>query len=133
MRLTIWCNAELDPAARTALEAALRNHCLTWAAQATGNLGATGPDPLLAEADLAFGQPDPQQVIDLPDLKWVHLTSAGYTRYDRDDLRNELRARGASLTNSSSVYDEPCAQHLLAFMLGNARQLPQAMAAQVKG
>jgi phosphoglycerate dehydrogenase-like enzyme len=28
------------------------------------------------------------------------------------------------LTNSSLVYDEPCAQHALAYMLAEARQLP---------
>ncbi len=36
-----------------------------------------------------------------------------------------LKKRGAILTNSSSVYDEPCAQHALAMMLAFARQLPQ--------
>jgi phosphoglycerate dehydrogenase-like enzyme len=34
------------------------------------------------------------------------------------------------MTNSSSVYDEPCAQHLLAFMLAIARQLPGCLADQ---
>ncbi|HWA83798.1 MAG TPA: D-2-hydroxyacid dehydrogenase, partial [Fimbriimonadaceae bacterium] len=43
-----------------------------------------------------------------------------------------LRARGAVLTNSSSVFDEPCAQHLLAFMLAQARQLPQALSEQIR-
>jgi len=59
-------------------------------------------------------------------LRWVHLTSAGYTRYDRDDVRRALQARGAVMTNSSFVYADPCAQHLLAFMMAQARQLPSA-------
>jgi len=80
----------------------------------------------LADADIAFGQPDPEVVLSSARLRWVHLTSAGYTRYDRDDLKNVLQKRGAALTNSSHVYDEPCAQHALAFMLDMARQLPQS-------
>ena len=34
------------------------------------------------------------------------------------------------LSNSASVYSEPCAQHLLAFMLADARQLPRSFAHQ---
>lgn len=85
------------------------------------------PDPRLADAEIAFGQPNPEQVIQLPNLKWVHLNTAGYTPYDRDDLKTALRSRGAVLTNSSSVFDEPCAQHALALILSLTRRLPQAM------
>ncbi|HZP60978.1 MAG TPA: D-2-hydroxyacid dehydrogenase, partial [Opitutaceae bacterium] len=49
--------------------------------------------------------------------------TAGYTRYDRPDLREEWRARGAAFTNASSVFAEPCAQHLLALMLALGRNL----------
>jgi phosphoglycerate dehydrogenase-like enzyme len=56
-------------------------------------------------------------------LRWVHLTTAGYARYEREDLRRALRARGGTLTNSSAVYSEPCAQHAVAFMLAAARRL----------
>jgi phosphoglycerate dehydrogenase-like enzyme len=41
-----------------------------------------------------------------------------------------LEKRGAALTNSSSVYDEPCSEHVLAFMLSGARQLPKSWANQ---
>jgi phosphoglycerate dehydrogenase-like enzyme len=103
---------------------------LVPAALAASNLVATGPDPLLAEADVAFGQPDPGQVADLPRLRWVHLHSAGYTRYDNSRVREGLGRRGGALTNSSSVYDEPCAEHLLAMMMALARRLPQCWAEQ---
>ena len=79
----------------------------------------------LASCDVAFGQPDKQTVIKSPNLRWIHLSSAGYTNYDNDAVRGALKKRGAILTNSSSVYDEPCAQHALAMMLAFARQLPQ--------
>jgi phosphoglycerate dehydrogenase-like enzyme len=90
------------------------------------NLDAGATDPQLAEADVAFGQPNPDALLDLPKLKWVHLTSAGYERYDRGDLREAFKGRGTILTNSSSVYDEPCAEHALAMMLALARRLPDA-------
>ncbi len=79
----------------------------------------------LPSCDIAFGQPDKQIVIESPHLRWIHLTSAGYTNYDNEIVREALQKRGAVLTNSSGVYDEPCAQHALAMMLAFARQLPQ--------
>lgn len=131
--LTIWCNALLSPEAVQELVAGTSGHLLRFARDAASNLSSGGEDVDLADADVAFGQPDPQQIMHLPELKWVHLTSAGYTRYDRNDLREALAARGAVLTNSSSVYDDPCAQHLLAFMLAHARRLPESLSAQLRG
>lgn len=131
--LTIWSNASFPDHVTAELEERARPHRLIFDSNLGSNLSAGGADPRLAEADIAFGQPDPDQVVELSNLKWVHITSAGYTRYDRDDLRAALRARGAAFTNSSSVFDEPCAQHLLAFMLAEARQIPQSYKAQLEG
>ena len=108
-----WSGSALASAAQDLFRQETANHQVV-----------TGADDL-AQADIAFGQPDPETVLTSARLRWVHLTSAGYTRYDRDDLRAALQKRGAVLTNSSHVYDEPCAQHALALMLGLARQLPQ--------
>jgi phosphoglycerate dehydrogenase-like enzyme len=96
-------------------------------AMQASNLVAGKSDPTLAQADIALGQPDPAAVIAAPRVKWVHLTSAGYDRYDRPEFREAMRARGGMLTTSSGVYDDPCAQHVLAMMLALARQLPQAL------
>lgn len=124
--LTIWCNAKFPDAPMSELRRRIGNHELVFpSALQRSNLAAAGADPSLAEADIAFGQPDPDQAMALPRLKWVQLTTAGYTRYDRDDLRAAFAARQAILTNSSAVYAEPCAQHALAFMLALARRLPQ--------
>src|SRR5687767_10051289 len=113
--LTIWCNAAFPaPAMRTlqqALTAAGHRLILPPDLKAS-NLAVGGPDPLLPQADVAFGQPDPSQVIELDRLRWVHLTTAGYTRYDRRDVRDALADRGAALTTSSAVYEEPCAEHV---------------------
>ncbi|MDB5291480.1 MAG: putative 2-hydroxyacid dehydrogenase [Phycisphaerales bacterium] len=126
--LTIWCNAHFPHAALAELRERVGNHTLVFPSNLhKSNLAAGGVDPTLAEVDVALGQPDPQQIMQLPRLKWVHLTTAGYTRYDRDDLREAFRRRGAVLTNSSAVYAEPCAEHVFAMMLSMARRLPQCV------
>ncbi len=126
--LTIWCNTKFAPPIMDRLRAAVGSHRLIIAsAQEASNLVGSDRDPALAEADVAFGQPDPDQVLELPRVQWVHLTTAGYTRYDNERFRTGLRSRDGALTNSSSVYDEPCAEHLLAMMLSLARQLPIAL------
>ena len=121
--LTIWCNPQVSDAARELLIEGTKPHRLVFSPVATYNLDAGPPDAALFEADAAFGQPDPQTAMQAERLRWVHLTSAGYARYDTPAFRDALAARGAILTNSSQVYAEPCAEHLLAFMLAQARQL----------
>ncbi len=109
--LTIWCNAKFPEPAMDELRIGLADHRLLLPqALHASNLAAGQADPLLKEADIALGQPDPRQVIDLPNVKWVHLTTAGYTRYDTVAFRRAMGARDAKLTNSSMVYDEPCAE-----------------------
>src|SRR5262249_17394433 len=117
--LTIWTNYKPLAPDAARLRIKIPQHRIivgTW----------SSPDPALAQADIAFGQPDPKQVIELPNLRWVHLNTAGYTKYDRDDVRAALKSRGGILTNSSGVYSEPCAQHVMAMILSLARGLPAA-------
>ncbi len=92
---------------------------------------ASAPDPALDTADIAFGQPAPQQVISAAKLRWVQLTTAGYDRYDTAAVRAAVAARGAMVSNSSSAYCEPVAQHALAMILAQARQLPTTLANQL--
>jgi phosphoglycerate dehydrogenase-like enzyme len=126
--LTIWYNSRFPEPVLNLLRDGIAPHRLVIASTPkVSNIVGGVADPQLDQADIALGQPDPAQVIASKRLKWVHLDSAGYTRYDREDLRAALRARGAVLSNSSSVYNEPCAQHVLAMMLAFARQLPQSM------
>lgn len=125
-QLTLWTDLRLPDNQRASLRQDVAPHNLLVAEQ-------HGPQSveMLAQADVALGQPDPDTVMNLVNLRWVQLTSAGYTAYDRDDLRAALRARGAILTNSSTPIAEPCAQHLLAMMLALARQLPQCLESQL--
>jgi phosphoglycerate dehydrogenase-like enzyme len=122
---TIWTNASFPEPIENQLRDALREHRLIIAKQtSSSNLVGSPADPALAEAQIAFGQPDAEQLLELPGVRWVHLTSAGYTAYDREDLKQSFRSRNAALTTSSGVYDEPCAEHVFAMMMSLARQLP---------
>jgi phosphoglycerate dehydrogenase-like enzyme len=130
MARTIWCNARLPADAMAELSAGVQGRWLIVSENLTNNLTAGSPDARLAEATIALGQPDPGQVIELQNLEWIHLTSAGYARYDRPEIRQALSKRGAKMSNSSSVFAEPCAQHALAFMMADARQIPRCVVEQ---
>jgi phosphoglycerate dehydrogenase-like enzyme len=126
--LTIYCNAKFPEPSLARLRAGLREHRLILADAANAsNLHPGAEDPLLEQADIALGQPDPGQLLRTPGVKWVQLTTAGYTRYDLPQFREAMAARGTRVCNASSVYADPCAQHLLAMMLANARRLPCAL------
>jgi phosphoglycerate dehydrogenase-like enzyme len=131
MALTIWSNCRLSDRALDLLRAGVGDHRLIRSEVIVNNLVAGQPDPLLVDADIAFGQPDTGQIMELSRLKFVQLSSAGYARYDRADVRDALKRRGAMLCNSSAVFSEPCAQHVLAYLLAGARQLPTAMTDQL--
>lgn len=129
--LTVWTNAQFPEEVTQRLIEGVTPHRLVRATElSASNLASGKGDPALGEADIAFGQPDAAQVMTLDKLRWVHLTSAGYTAFDREELRAALRGRGAQLTNSSAVYDDPCAQHVLALMMAEARRLPSALQIQ---
>ena len=129
-KLTIWCNndfAEADKREVELLKESVSEHRLAMfdADDLT--------DAALSElktAEVAFGYPTPEFALKSENLRWIQLNSAGYTTYDHDEIKNQLRTRGVVLTNSSAVYDEPCAQHLLAMITGLARQLPNALDSQ---
>ncbi len=122
--LTVWTNLCLTDSALAMLEAGLGGHHLVRAVFPSTTLQPVGrPDPHLDHADIAFGQPEAEQCASLSRLQWIHVASAGYTTFADSEVRNKLVARGVRLTNSSAVYDEPCAQHVLACLLAEARQL----------
>ena len=126
--LNIWCNAKFPAPVMENLRRGLGHHRLIEAAAASAsNLDAGRADPQLEQADVALGQPDPEQVARLPRLKWVQLTTAGYTRYDTGAFRTAVKRNGTAVCNASTIYAEPCAQHVLAMMLALARRLPQSL------
>ena len=128
MSLTVWTNHELRPGARELFYDSLaRLGCrVIQSAQSSRSvLTEGGADPTLAEADVAYGQPDPADLINYARLRWVALSTAGYTRYDCEKFRAAMSARGTVMTNTSQVFSNPSAEHVLAMMLALTRELPK--------
>ena len=128
--LTIWCNNDFgqnDERELVLLRENVSDYHLILFAEAESSERARAA---LAAADIAFGSPSPQDVFESKTLRWIQLNSAGYTKYDHEEIRDRLVSNSIALTNSSVVYDEPCAQHLLAMITGVARQLPAALDSQ---
>lgn len=129
-KLTIWCNNDFgsdDDRERHMLSDGVAGHnLLMFAENDWGNEAKSA----LKTADVAFGYPTPEAALETKSLRWIQLNTAGYTTYDHDDIKRTLTSREVILTNSSAVYDEPCAQHLLAMITGLARQLPPALDSQ---
>lgn len=124
MSLTIWTNAVFSEADRQLLIEGARPHSIVFARSASASVLVAGAaDPDLPKADIAFGQPDAGQCLACPRLRWVEVTTAGYTRYDTPEFREEFQARGAAFSNVSDVFADPCAQHVLAMMLALGRRL----------
>ncbi len=122
--LTIWTNGVFTPPATRLLHEGLRDHRLVVAQTATTSVLIPGQrDEGLFSADIAFGQPDVKDCLAHAGLRWVEVTSAGYTRYDTPDFLEAFRSRGSAFSNMSGVFADPCAQHALAMMLALNRQL----------
>jgi len=131
-KLTIWCNNDFsvnEQRERSFLTEGVGEHqLLMFEPQQDGRDGESRT--ALKAADIAFGSPSATAVVECDNLRWVQLHSAGYTTFDRDEIKRAMSSRGTMLTNSSAVYDEPCAQHLLAMIMSLARQLPAALDSQ---
>src|SRR5262245_34188053 len=131
-KLTIWCNNDFsahEQRERVLLSEGVGEHqLLIFEYQQDGREGESRT--ALRAADIAFGYPSATAVVESDKLRWVHLHSAGYTTFDRDEIKRAMTGRGTVLTNSSAVYDEPCAQHLLAMIMALARKLPAALDSQ---
>jgi phosphoglycerate dehydrogenase-like enzyme len=126
--LQIFCSTSFTGDALQLLQSGVAPHRLIFSQQPAGSiLEQSQPEPAFALADIAFGQPDIAAILESERLRWVHLTSAGYTRYDTPEFRAAAVSQDLVVTNSSAVFAEPCAEHLLAFMLGQARQLPAVL------
>ncbi len=130
--MTIWCNGDFGKEGMALLAEGTRAHTLVLSDRRNSSVLAGGQsDPSIKGADIAFGQPDPGDCISHAGLKWIEVSSAGYTRYDTDAFREAIRARGSAFTNTSTVYEDACAEHVLAMMLALGRQLLPSYATQM--
>ena len=94
-------------------------------------LAGPEPDPQFTTVDVAFGQPDPQAIAEAPNLKWIHVSSSGITRYDNPKFRAQMAERKIAVSNSAGVYNDACAVHVFSFMLAQARNLPLALKSRI--
>lgn len=130
--LRIFVDIQLPPPALALLRERTAGHHLIFARQPAPSILAAAPggDPAFAAADVVFGQPDPADVLASERLRWMHVSSSGISRYDTPEFRAALAHRKIAFTHSPSVYAEPCADHLLSFMLAQSRLLPRALASR---
>ena len=128
-KLKIWCNNSFAAAQQNELnflrESLGDSKLILFAPEENGKRGKAAK--VLREADIAFGSPAADALMKAENIKWIQLNSAGHSAYDAADFAKKLKSREVILTNSSAVYNEPCAQHILAMMLGLARFLPVAL------
>ncbi len=127
MSQTIWTNHGFRPEALDLFKQGLAagGHRLVHSPKSSASVLAAGAsDPSMNDADVAFGQPNVGDAVRLAKLRWVALTTAGYTRYDTSEFRAAMSGRGTLVTSSSQVFADPCAQQMLAAMLALARNLP---------
>ena len=126
--LAVFCDSGFGEGAESSLRKGISPHSLLLPEKPGESvLAVASRDPLFDQAEIAFGQPSVESVLGSSRLRWLQITSAGFTRYDTPEFRAAAKACGLVVTNSSSVFAEPCAEHLFAFMLAQARQLPTTL------
>jgi len=128
--MTAWTNSLLSEEQWTRLREADGEVVWREAVAPVGSVLAAGErDPSLMGASIAWGQPDPLDLIENEALQWVQISTAGYTRYDTVEFRQAMQDRAVLVTNSSGVYDRPCGEHVLAFLLSETRNLTRSLGA----
>ncbi len=122
--LKIYSDTPFGESALKLLKSGIGAHELIFPeVMAESVLGQSVAGPAIREVDLIFGQPDVASVLEVANLQWMHVSTAGYTRYDTPEFRQEMKDRGVVVTNSSSVYADACVEHFLAFLFAQSRQL----------
>lgn len=131
--LTLWTNHRFEPADldRFTREAA-PHRVVVSQVTSKSNLVAGPRDPAALHAEILYGQPSVEDVLESTKVRWVQLTTAGYTRFDDPKILNAIRDKGIAFCNASKLYDEPCAQHVVAMLLASARAIPQCARDQVQ-
>ncbi len=127
--LKIWTNHSFTSGGNSELNTLRENlgeHDLFVFPPTENGAGGKSAEALKA-ADIAFGTPDADAVLAAENVRWFHVNLAGYTPYDRKDFREKFKTQNRIMTNSSAVYVEPCAQHVLAMMMALARLLPESL------
>ncbi len=123
----VFVGVSFPESAESVLALGLAGRDVVRAAAASASNLVPQPDDAPIDAEIVLGQPSPRALEVSPRVRWVHLTSAGYTRYAEPSVRALLASRDIALTTSSTVYAEPCATHALSLTLALLRRLDEAM------
>ncbi len=127
-QLNIFCDLVLSSANVDLLEKGAFPHKVIFPQRrASSMLVATDSDPAIATADIVFAQPATESIASASRVRWIHLTSAGYTRYDTPAFQSLVEQRQIALTTSSAVFAESCVEQAMAFILCQVRQLPRTL------
>lgn len=123
--LKIWTNYNFGAELESFREKLGGNELFIFSPNENGTDGNAAD--ALQKADVVFGSPDADAVLNAENVKWFQVNFAGYTAYDRADFKKKFEESGRIMTNSSAVYVEPCAQHVLAMIMALARRLPESL------
>lgn len=77
---------------------------------------------LLREIQIAYGWLRPEQIAQMPGLRWLQIGGAGVNRL----LTPTIRASDLIVTNASGVAAEPITEHMFGMLLMVTRRLAQA-------
>lgn len=95
MGLTIWCNTEFGETARELLIEGTHEHRIIWVDTRSADvLQGWARDPQISGSDVLFGQPAVENCLDYQNVKWMEVTTSGYTRYDSPEFKEAFRDRG---------------------------------------
>ena len=126
--LRIFVDFATSPDVLEMLRAGTHGHQLVFPKTAAASVLARAErDPQFASVDIAFGQPDLESIAEAGQLKWIHVSSSGITRYDTPEFRAAMARRKILVSNSASVYNEACGAHVQSFMLAQSRNLPRSL------
>lgn len=133
-RFRIYIDFSFSDAMKDRLRREAAGHELIFVSggAAASTLETAGVHAEIFDAQIALGQPMLAEIARAPELRWLHVTSAGITRYDTAGFRAKAAARGLQVSNSSAVYALPCAEHALSFLLAQARNLPELLDLRMK-
>ncbi len=130
--LKIFCDVKLSSDQLEFLKQSVSPHEILLPENPAASVLSPGVfDPKFKQADIAFGQPGLESILSSENLKWIQLTSASFTRYDTEEFRKTASEKNLKITNSSTVYAEPCAEHVFAFMLADSIRLPFSLKTRI--
>lgn len=114
---TISVQVELSDAQKVRLTGAIGDCTLVWGGS-------------LERCDVAFGNPEPNDVASADKLRWVQLESVGFGEYL--DLDWGVLGRKLTLTNLAGFFADPVAESALAGILALGRGMDRLVRHQAK-